>query len=47
MTHTEKLGKPFSERKACGQKWLATMSIRQTNVHYLDVLPTLEQLELR
>ena len=32
---TGTLGKLCSERKACSRKWLATLSIRQTNVHYV------------
>ena len=40
----ENLGKLCSERKDCGRKRLATLPIRQTNVHYIYVLPTLEYL---
>ena len=43
-TRLEKLGKLYSERKACREKWLATLCLsdRQTNVHYM--VPMFEQL---
>ena len=38
---TGKHGELFSERNGCRQKWLATLcsvSIRQTNVHYMILI---------